>query len=259
MRLLADLHTHTLASGHAYSTATELAVAARRVGLELIAITDHGPACPGAPEQWYFWNLKVLPSIIDGVRILKGCEANPADSRSGVDLPDTILEQLDFVAVGFHPETGFDQRDRARNTEALLRVMANPNVDMITHPGNDHEFPLELATVVDEAAARGVVLELNDHTFAPTSCRASSNHREREFAEAAMAAGAPIAVNSDAHFANQVGHCEAALAVAEEIGLAEERIVNRTAESVLAHLLARRARPRLDHGGVWETGAGGVA
>lgn len=259
MRLLADLHTHTLASGHAYSTATELAVAAARAGLGLIAITDHGPACPGAPDPWYFWNLKVLPSVIDGVRILKGCEVNPAETESGLDLPDTILEQLDFVAAGFHPETGFDQRDWARNTEALLRVMANPNVDMITHPGNDHEFPLDLGSVVDEAARRGIILELNDHTFAPTSCRSASNHREREFAQAAMAAGAPIAVNSDAHFANQVGCFEEALAVAEAIGLTEERIINRTPESVLGHLLARRERPRLDHGGVWNTGGNGVA
>lgn len=258
MRLRADLHTHTVASGHAYSTVTEIAVAARLAGLGLIAVTDHGPACPGAPEQWYFWNLKVLPSVIDGVRILKGCEANPAETDSGLDLPDEILEQLDFVAVGFHPRTGFDQCDRVRNTEALLRAMANPNVDMITHPGNDHEFPLELHAIVAEAAARGIILELNDHTFAPTSCRASSNHREREFAEAAMAAGAPIAVNSDAHFANQVGNFDAALAVAADLGLPEERIVNRTPEAVLDHLLARRARPRLDHGGVWETGTDGM-
>jgi putative hydrolase len=259
MRLLADLHTHTLASGHAYSTVTELAVAARRAGLGLIAVTDHGPTCPGAPDPWYFWNLKVLPSVIDGVRILKGCEANPAETESGVDLPDSILKQLDFVAVGFHPETGFDEPDRGRNTEALLRVMANPNVDMITHPGNDHEFPLELEPVVEAAARHGVILELNDHTFAPTSFRASSNYREREFAEAALAAGAPIAVNSDAHFANQVGCFGAALAVAAEIGLTEERILNRTPAAVLEHLLSRRERPRLDHGGVWDTGAGGVA
>lgn len=259
MRLLADLHTHTLASGHAYSTATELAVAARRAGLGLIAITDHGPACPGAPEQWYFWNLKVVPSIIDGVRVLKGCEANPAQTENGIDLPDSILENLDFVAVGFHPETGFDQRDPARNTEALLRVLAHPCVDMITHPGNDHEFPVDLDVVVAEAAVRGVILELNDHSFAPTSCRASSNHREREFAQAAMAAGVPVAVNSDAHFASQVGRFEAALAVAEEIGLAEERIVNRTPAAVLEHLMARRERPRLDHGGVWDSGQSGVA
>jgi histidinol phosphatase-like PHP family hydrolase len=74
-----------------------------------------------------------------------------------------------------------------------------------------------------------------------------------------MAAGVPIAVNSDAHFASQVGRFEAALAMAEQIGLAEERIVNRTPASVLEHLLARRERPRLDHGGVWDSGQSGVA
>jgi len=46
MRLLADLHTHTVASGHAYSTVTELAWAAADKGLELIAVTDHGPTVP---------------------------------------------------------------------------------------------------------------------------------------------------------------------------------------------------------------------
>jgi len=47
MRLLADLHTHTVASGHAFSTITELATAAAGKGLELIAFTDHGPSVPG--------------------------------------------------------------------------------------------------------------------------------------------------------------------------------------------------------------------
>ena len=120
MRLLADLHTHTVASGHAYSTVTELVAGARARGIELIAVTDHGPAVPQGAHPWYFWNLKVVPSILDGVRVLKGCEANLApDTDNGIDLPDELLRLMDFVAVGFHPFTGFDDRDRARNTEAL--------------------------------------------------------------------------------------------------------------------------------------------
>ena len=115
MRLLADLHTHTIASGHAYSTVTENARAARAHGLELIAICDHGPGVPQGAHPWYFWNLKVIPSVLDGVRILKGCEANVSpDTDNGIDLPDQVLDLLDFVAVGFHPTTGFDERDRVR-------------------------------------------------------------------------------------------------------------------------------------------------
>lgn len=253
MRLLADLHTHTVASGHAFSTVTENAQVARARGLELIAITDHAPTVPQGAHPWYFWNLKVIPSVLDGVRLLKGCEANLSlSSDNGLDLPDQILGWLDFVAVGFHPHTGFDTPDRVRNTEALLQVMAHPFVDQITHPGNEAEFPLDLDSVVEAAVRNNVILELNDHSFDPTSSRAGSEAREREFAEAAVAAGAPVSIGSDAHYALYVGRFDSAVSIAEQIGLTEDCIVNRTAESVLTHLIGKRERPRMDAGGEWE-------
>jgi putative hydrolase len=253
VRLLADLHTHTIASGHGYSTVTELATCARARGIELIAITDHGPAVPQGAHPWYFWNAKVIPSVLDGVRILKGCEANPSlTEENGIDLPDQLLSLLDFVSVGFHPLTGFDDLDRGRNTEAILRVIANPFVDQITHPGNEGEFPLDMDVVVSAAARNNVMIELNDHSFAPTSARSNGVSREREFAQAAVEAGAPIAIGSDAHYALHVGDFDAAIAVALDIGLSEDRIVNRDADSVLRHLLGRRVRPRMDVGGVHE-------
>lgn len=253
MRLSADLHTHTIASGHGYSTLTENALAARANGIELIAITDHGPTVPQGSHPWYFWNLKVAPSILGGVRILKGCEANPRpEAENGIDLPDELLRLLDFVAVGFHPLTGFDDKDRVRNTEALLRVIQNPYVDQITHPGNEHEFPLDMEAIVAAAVANDVILELNDHSFAATSARSGSSFREREFAEAARDAGAPIAIGSDAHYALHVGRFDAAVAVAEELGIGRDRLVNRDAEAVLSFLLGKRERPRLDAGGDWE-------
>jgi len=263
VRLLADLHTHTIASGHAFSTVTELAVAASAKGVELIAVTDHGPSVPQGAHPWYFWNFKVVPSVLNGVRILKGCEANPSLTEdNGIDLPDLILEKLDFVAVGFHPMTGFDERDRTKNTEVLLKVMANPLVDMISHPGNEDEFPVELDAVVEAAVRNNVILELNDHSFAPTSARSGSATREREFAEAAFSAGAPIAIGSDAHYALHVGRFDVAVAVAEELGITEADLVNRDAATVLAHVQAKRERPRLDVGGEWEwpgtTGATGA-
>lgn len=226
--------------------------------MELIAITDHGPAVPQGAHPWYFWNMKVIPSVLDGVRILKGCEANVSpSSENGIDIPDVVLEALDFVAVGFHPLTGFDDGDSVRNTEALLRVMANPLVDMITHPGNDDEFPLDLDAVVEVAARNGVILELNDHSFDELSARQGSAAREREFAVAARDAGVPIAIGSDAHYHLHIGRFDAALRVAEEIGLTEDRILNRDAARVLGHLVARRPRPNLDAGGVWDTDATG--
>ena len=253
MALLADLHTHTVASGHAYSTVTENARAARAAGLELIAITDHGPAVPQGAHPWFFWNAKVIPSVLDGVRILKGCEANPAlHTENGIDLPDVVLEKLDFVSVGFHPLTGFDQMDRTKNTEAMLRVIENTLVDMITHPGNESEFPLDLDAIVAAAVAHDVILELNDHSFAATSARSAGAEREREFAAAARDAGAHIAIGSDAHYHLHVGRFDSALAVAHELDIAEEYCVNRDAATVLAFLTAKRERPRLDVGGEWQ-------
>jgi putative hydrolase len=252
VRLLADLHTHTIASGHGYSTATELAEAARAKGLELIAIIEHGPSVPGGAHPWTLWNMKVIPSVLDGVRILKGVEANPAESESGLDLPDVALELADFVACGMHPEIGYDDGDESRNTEVLLRVIENPNVDMITHPGGG-EFPVDRALIARAAAEHNVIIEINAHSFDPTGSRAQNAHLEREMITLAHAAGAPLAIGSDAHYHLHVGRFDAAIRVAQELGITEEHLVNRDARSVLAHLVAKRDRPRLDYGGVWET------
>jgi putative hydrolase len=252
MRLLADLHVHTIASD-GYCTMTELAVAARGRGLEMIAITDHGPAlAPRGAELYYFRNQRVAASVIDGVRVLKGCEANIVpDSENGLDLPDDHLARLDLVAAGFHPGTGFDKVDRARNTEALLRIIENPFVDLITHPGNDVQFPLDIEPVVTAAAKYRVALELNNHSFDDITPRSKATQREREFAVAAKAAGAAVAVGSDAHFANRIGVFDAAIEAAESLGFAEDEILNRSAASVLAFLIGKRERPYLDAGGEW--------
>jgi putative hydrolase len=245
MRLLADLHTHTVASGHAFSTVTELATAAAAKGLELIAFTDHGPAAPGGAHPWYFWNTKAVPGCIAGVRVLRGCEANVVETDSGLDLPDEILRRLDIVAAGFHPLTGLDDRDAARNTAALVRAIRNPLVDVITHPGNSGEFPVDMDAVVAAAVECGVALELNDHSFDPASSRSVSDSGERAFALAARDAGAMITIGSDAHYHSLVGSFGRALAVAEELAFPMDRVVNRDAASVFAFLGAKRPRPGL--------------
>jgi len=245
MRLLADLHTHTVASGHAFSTVTELANAAAGKGLELIAITDHGPAVPGGAHAWFFWNCRAIPERLSGVRVLKGCEANVADTDNGLDLPDEVLSVLDIVAVGLHPMTGFDDGNRARNTRALIRAIRNPLVDIVTHPGNVDEFPVDVNAVVEAAVERGVALELNNHSFNSASSRSASSHGERRFAIAARDHGALITIGSDAHFHEVVGSFDDAIAVAEEIRFPLSHIVNRDAASVLTFLRDRRPRPRL--------------
>lgn len=246
MRLLADLHTHSTASGHAYSSISELAAAASLRGLECIAVTDHGPALHGAPTVMYFWNLRVLPVFESGVLVLTGCEANVlANSENGLDMPDEIIERLDIVGVGLHPFTGMDDADEDELTEALVRAMSDPLVDFVTHPGNASR-PAVMDAVISTAVEHGVALELNDHSFQPHSTRAASAGREEAFAAAAFEAGVPIVIGSDAHHASRVGEFEQAMAAAERIGLSEDKVVNRDAASVFEFLRSRRERPRLE-------------
>ena len=71
MEIIADLHTHTLASTHAFNTVTEMARAAYEMGHKAIAITDHGPQMPDSPHIWHFYNLMRLPQKIEGVFLLR--------------------------------------------------------------------------------------------------------------------------------------------------------------------------------------------
>ena len=103
MELLVDLHTHTITSGHAYSTITENALAASRRGLKLLGMTDHGPSMPGAPHLFHFDNLSILPEQLFGVKILPGVEANITNHEGELDMPLSYLSYLKLILVGLHP------------------------------------------------------------------------------------------------------------------------------------------------------------
>ena len=75
-RLLADMHMHTLASGHAYGTIREMAAAAKEKGLHLIGISEHAPGIPGTVNPFYYSNLEIIPRTIHGIEVLHGCEIN---------------------------------------------------------------------------------------------------------------------------------------------------------------------------------------
>ncbi len=112
MEIKADLHCHTVASTHAYSTVWELAKYASSVGLEAIAVTDHSPALPDAPHIWHFENLSALPRTLEGVTLLRGAEVNITDISGSIDLPEYILKRLDIVVASIHSPC-YSARDRS--------------------------------------------------------------------------------------------------------------------------------------------------
>src|SRR5665647_2129 len=140
-----DLHTHTIASGHAFSTISEIASVAAAKGLRGIGTTDHGPALPGGPHAYHFHALRFIPPTLRGVRILRGIKANIIGPGE-LDLPEHSLKRLDLVMAGFHEDCGFRGRDLAENTEALLHLMERQRVHVLTHLGNP-VFPIDAAVV----------------------------------------------------------------------------------------------------------------
>lgn len=233
MRIVADMHTHTISSGHAYSTVNELAAEAARKGLWAIAVTDHGPALPGGPHFYHFGAMRFIPDTICGVRILRGIEANIIDPRGTLDLPEPYLQRLDFVMAGLHEGCGFDGEGSDTYTEAVIKAMENPLVKAISHPGNPI-FPMDYEAVVAAARRTGTALEINNTSFS-ISRKGSRPNCE---ALAAMIArhGAPLIIGSDAHIAQMVGVFDDAVAVVEKAGIPATQVMNSSREGLLRFL-----------------------
>jgi putative hydrolase len=103
MKLVADTHTHTIASGHAFSTVTENVMEAGRMGMRFLCITDHTRAIPGAPEDVYFESqLSSLPESLNGVFLVRGCEANIMGEDGRLDVGNALLNRLDWVIASMH-------------------------------------------------------------------------------------------------------------------------------------------------------------
>lgn len=234
MRILADLHVHTLASGHAYSTIGEIAAVAAAKQLELVAITDHGPAMPGGPHEYYFGNLRVLPAEISGVIILRGAEVNILDEQGRLDLGNQYLEQLDIILAGLH-NVCMEQPCREHNTRALVHALQNPYVDIVVHPGNPN-FPIDLEEVVCAAKMLGKALEINNSSFI---VRRGSRDSCLEIAHLAKKHDVLLSISSDAHFAADVGQLESALKLALQAGVPEENVLNLNADRVKSFLTSR--------------------
>ena len=97
-----ETHYHTIASGHAYSTVLEGVMYAKRYGMKGLAVTDHGPAMPGAPHIWHFGNQSAIGEEVDGIRIFRGAEANIMDYDGGLDITEEFLKKLDWVIASYH-------------------------------------------------------------------------------------------------------------------------------------------------------------
>jgi putative hydrolase len=232
MNIEVDSHTHTVASGHAYSTLAENVAAAAARGIKLVAITDHGPSMPGAPHFWFFINMKVIPRIMQGVGILRGVEANIINFKGNLDIDDDLQQQLDIVLASLHQPIIAPSR-RTAHTDAVVKAMASGKIDVFAHGGNPI-FPIDVDEVAKAAAYYKVLVEINNSSF--TTSRPGSEKNCAALAEAVARHDGLLTFGSDAHIACKVGVFAECLAFVEAIGFPKERILSCSGRSFLEFL-----------------------
>jgi putative hydrolase len=235
MNLVIDTHTHTVSSGHAYSTVQENAREAAANGIKIFVMADHGPALPGASSLLHFGNLRIIPEEIYGVRVVKGVEANILDREGRLDMPESYLTRLEFVLASFHDVT-FDPINREEHTSILEKVLKNPYVDAVAHPGNPM-YPVDIDRVVRAAAEYGKFIEINNTSFkVRKGCEANC----MEFVKKCKKYGVTVTCGSDAHISFDVGRFDRVNAMLEEAGMPEELVLCTSVERFENYLAERK-------------------
>ena len=225
-----DLHTHTIASGHAYSTIEAMIKAAEQKGIRLFGITEHAPKMPGTCSELYFNNLRVLERKHGEMYTLFGAELNIMDMEGHVDLPERTLKQMDLCVASMHGPC-FHPGTIEENTKTYLNVMKNPYVNIIGHP-DDGRYEIDYEALVQGAKEYGKVLELNNHSMDPECTRENAVENDTVMLELCKKYQVPVVMDSDAHFDLLIGEFDLARDLLEKLDFPEELVLNRSADAI---------------------------
>jgi DNA polymerase (family X) len=230
-----DLHMHTTASdGHA--SIEEMAEAARELGYDYIAITEHsashGFGNDVQPEALRAQTEHIRGLEIDGLRVLAGTETNILPD-GGLDYEDGVLEELDWVIASLHTSFRLSEKEQ---TERMVRAMHHPLVDAIGHPTGRlierrEAYAIDLDRVIAAALETGTFLEIN----------ANPDRRDLNdvYARAAAEAGVMLVVDSDAHWPRTLKNMRYGVATARRAWLGPEQVANTRPWAELAKLRKR--------------------
>ena len=223
MHLIADLHTHTLASGHAYGTIREMAKAAAEKGLKMLGISEHAPGIPGTVDPFYYNNFEVMPRFLYGVEIVHGSEINVLNDGS-LSLEEKYIRKLDYAIAGIH-DLCYQDAGREQNTRNVIACMRHPKVRLISHPDDDRT-PLDYEMLVAGAKETGTALEINNSSLVKRERRLNCFENYRHMLRLCREARVPVIVSSDAHDPFWVGEHGLALALLKEEAFPEELVLN---------------------------------
>lgn len=231
MKNLIDLHTHTISSGHAFSTLKENIDEARKRGIKVLGVSDHATSMGGTAHEFYFKNLKIVKEEVDGVRVLRGIEANIIDYDGNIDVNDELLGKLDYVIASLHPPC-IVPGNIEENTRAVIKAMDCQKVKIIGHP-DDGRFPLDYEQVVLAAKEKGVVLELNNASISSRSFRINGRENQRRIIELCKEYGVRVILSSDAHIYYDIGEVSESMKLLEEANFPEEMIINSSIDNLM--------------------------
>lgn len=231
-----DFHLHTRYSDGAYGI-EDMAVAARELGYEYLAVTDHSKSlriASGLSEERLREQLEEIEGLkdrISGIRILSGIEVDILPD-GGLDFSDDILRRLDLVIASIH--SGFNQ-SREEITGRLVGACNNPEVDIIGHPrgrllGRRDAYRVEMAEVIEAAAETGTCLEIN----------ASPSRLDLDdlLARQAASRGVRLAISTDAHHTGELSDMRLGVDVARRAWLERADVLNTLKLDELLEFLA---------------------
>jgi DNA polymerase (family 10) len=238
-----DLHVHSdWSDGHA--SIREMAQAARELGHDYIAISDHsqslamtGGLTP-AKLDLQLEEIAAVDAELDDFRIFSSIEVD-VKADATLDLPDDSLASLDFVTVSIH--SGFNQ-EQEQIMERLTAAMEHPSVRAIGHPtgrliNRREPYAVDIETIIKTAARTGTILEINSHFH---RLDLSDHH-----ARAAQAAGVRLAINSDAHHITDLKLLKYGIATARRGWIKPGSVINTLSTGQLAKMLDKPKEPAI--------------
>ncbi len=240
INFVADLHTHTNVSDHAFNDITQMIKKAKGIGLFALAITNHAPLiCDGA-HMWHFFNLTKLDDKLDDLFVLKGIEMNVADENGTMDFPNSEFERLsfDWVIASIHTDVIKKSLNVKQATQLWLNIANNPHVDMIGH-SEIKAYKYDYDLVTKEFAKTNKVVELNANSVI---VRPGNEQNLYELTKACLKNNTKIAVNTDAHSIYAMGNYSNIPNLLKELNFPKELIVNSSVENLVNELSIRNKK-----------------
>lgn len=235
MNIIADTHTHTLVSGHAYSTIREMAQYGAKNGLKYLALTEHGPQMEGSCPAIYFMNFKVIPREMYGIHLLMGVELNIMDSQGTVDLDNDLIKALDIAVASIHIPCFKEELTMDNVTNAYVNAMKNPYVNIIGHP-DDGRMQIDYEKLVKAAKETKTLLEVNNSSLHPLSFRPNAKENYKVMLDLCKQYEVPITTGTDSHMDVDAGKFEFVQELLKECEFPEELVVTTNYDRLKSYL-----------------------